>query len=219
MYYQNLEQSYADNQALSRAGTKDLIWGFIVLGIGAGITLGTWVAASPGSSYWVMWGLIGSGLFGVFRGLYRKVKSGSVLGTRGKWIIASISVISCLTLGGIFAYQYMYGAPEYILTPPSYSYVVEDDYSYWQDEVNSILCVNGYINNTHSEWTIEEVTIVIEALDAHGNVMQEYKVQVMPSTIPPHGRGTYSKTLQLPYDCMEAAPHIEWMWVLGCPHL
>jgi len=203
-------EQYAHSQALSNAGKKDLIWGFIVLGIGAGITLGTWTVAAPGGSYWVMWGLIVTGLVGVFRGLYRKVKSGSVLGTRTRWIITSISVIGCLAWGGIFTYQHMYTIP---LTPPSDSYVVEDDYSYWQDEVNSMFCVNGYINNTHSEWTIEEVTIVIEALDAHGNVMQEYKVQVIPSTIPPHGRGTYSKTLQLPYDCMEAAPRIEWIWV------
>ena len=71
MDYQPWEQ-YAHYQARSRAGTKDLIWGFIVLGIGAGITLGTWAATEPGGSYWIMWGLIGSGLFGVIRGLYRK---------------------------------------------------------------------------------------------------------------------------------------------------
>ena len=58
---------------------------FVVLGIGAGITLGTWSAAAAGGSYWAMWGLIGSGLFGVIRGLYRKVKSGDILGVRGRW--------------------------------------------------------------------------------------------------------------------------------------
>ena len=53
MDYQPWEQ-YAHYQACSRAGTKDLIWGFIVLGIGAGITLGTWAATEPGGSYWIM---------------------------------------------------------------------------------------------------------------------------------------------------------------------
>jgi hypothetical protein len=203
-------EQYAHSQALSNAGKKDLIWGFIVLGIGAGITLGTWTAAAPGGSYWVMWGLIVGGLVGVFRGLYRKVKSGSVLGTRGRWIIASISVIGCLTWGGIFTYQYMYTVPP---TPPSDSYIVENDSSYWQNEVLGILCVNGYIDNTHHEWTIKEVKIVVEALDEHGKVMLRYMVPVTPSTIPPHGRGIYSQYLSLPYGCVEAAPSIQWTWV------
>ena len=105
---------YAESATLSRAGTKDLIWGFIVLGIGAGITLGSWSAATAGGSYWVMWGLIGSGLFGVIRGLYRKVKSGDILGVKGRWVAASIVILGGMA-GGWFIRLSKYVSQRWLL--------------------------------------------------------------------------------------------------------
>jgi len=103
MEYQPWER-YAHAQEYSNAGKRDLIWGWIVFGIGAAITLGTWATAEIGGSYWIMWGLIGIGLFGIFRGLYRKVKTSSVLGTRRRWVIISIGIVLALALGTFLTY-------------------------------------------------------------------------------------------------------------------
>ena len=116
----NIEERFAElsgeneeKRQLSRAGKRDLIWGFIVLGIGAGITLGTWSIAEPGGDYWVMWGLIGAGLFGVFRGLYRKVKAAPLSGRRKSWVIGTVIIIGALVGGGFGTYfmMYPYGTP------------------------------------------------------------------------------------------------------------
>ena len=103
----NIDEHFAEisgeneeKRLLSRAGKKDLIWGFIVLAIGIGITLGTWFATGPGGDFWVMWGLIGTGLFGVFRGLYRKVKAAPLSGRRTAWIIGTVATIGALIGGG-----------------------------------------------------------------------------------------------------------------------
>jgi hypothetical protein len=211
-------EQYAESHALSRAGTKDLIWGFIVLGIGAGITLGTWAATEPGGSYWVMWGLIGTGLFGIIRGLYRKVKSGAVLGIRGRWAAASIAILGSMAGLGLFTYQNLYPSDGYYdientPTPPSDSYFVGTDNSYWQDEWNSVLHVQGTVENTHHAWSIEQVEVIVEATDEHGSTMKQYRVTVTPYSIPPGGEAYYSKTLQLPYECAGANFGWEWYWV------
>lgn len=96
---------------------------------------------------------------------------------------------------------------------PSNSFVAWDDNSFWESETQSVLRASGTITNTHSEWSIKNVTIKIEALDAAGKVMKKYDVPVVPNTIPPGGKGTYSASLQLPSSCASANPSVVWEWI------
>ena len=50
-------------EAYRQEGTKDLIWGIVLIAIGVGITLATWAAAEPGGSYFILWGLISAHLW------------------------------------------------------------------------------------------------------------------------------------------------------------
>ena len=102
---------------------------------------------------------------------------------------------------------------ENIPTAPSDSYFVGTDNSYWQDEWESILYVQGTVENTHHEWSIEEVEVIVKATDEYGRTIKENRVTVTPYAIPPGGQGYYSRTLQLPYECAGADFGWEWYWI------
>jgi len=197
-------------EAKSHAGTKDLIWGVILILIGAAITWGTWAAAEAGGSYWVMWGLAAYGMFRIIRGLYRKVTSTTDAGKRRGWVLGGIILIGGIVGGGVGVANMM-TAPQ--LTPPSESFVILEDNSFWGNEILSTLNVSGVVTNTHSQWSIKKVEFEVEAIDEAGNVMGTYTVPVTPSIIPPGGKGVYSKKLQLPYSCVEAGFAVVWEWV------
>lgn len=88
-------------EAKRQAGTKDLIWGVILILVGAAITWGTWAAAEAGGSYWVMWGLIAYGMFRIIRGLYRKVTSTTDAATRLRWVLGGIVLVGGIVWGGV----------------------------------------------------------------------------------------------------------------------
>jgi len=196
--------------ARKQAGTKDLGCGLLLLVVGVAITLGTWAAAAPGESYWVMWGAMAVGMFYILRGLYRKVTSTNDAGTRLGWVLGGVILIAGMVGGGI-AINNMVNPPQ--ITPPSDSFVVCDDNSFWEDETLSILRASGTVTNTHSAWSIKNVKINIEAIDATNNVMKSYEVSVAPNTIRPGGKGTYSARLQLPLACTSAKSSVVWEWV------
>lgn len=198
------------HEARKQAGTKDIGCGFLLLIVGAAITLGTWAAAEGGGAYWVMWGAMVFGAFYILRGLYRKVANATDAGARLRWVLGGIILIGGIVGGGM-AIGNVVNPTE--LAPPSESFVVAEDNSFWEDEIRSILSVSGVITSTHGQWSIEKVEVEVEAIDEAGNVMRTYTVPVIPSTIPPGGKGVYSKRLQLPYDCVEADTAVVWEWV------
>jgi len=200
----------ARKEAYKQAGTKDLGCGLLLLIVGTAITLGTWAAAAPGGGYWVMWGAMAVGMFYILRGLYRKVTSTTDAGTRLRWVLGGIILIGGMVGGGV-AITNMMNPPA--LTPPSESFVVFDDNSFWKDEIASILSVSGTVSNAHTEWSIKSVVIKIEAVDEAGKLIKTYDVSVVPSKILPGGKGAYSAELQLPYSCASASPSVEWEWV------
>lgn len=157
-----------------------------------------------------MWGLLGYGMFRIIRGLYRKVTSAIQRGRRLIWIFGSIMFAGGIVIGGMAFYNVMNPSQ---LTSPSESFIVCEENSFWEDEILSILNVNGVVTNTHSEWSVENMTIELEAIDEEGNVIKTYKVTVIPSTIPPGGKGVYSERLQLPYACMGVDIGGVWEWV------
>lgn len=192
-----------------QAGTKDLGCGFLLLLVGVAITLGTWAATEAGGSYWVMWGAMAFGVFYILRGLYRKVTSTTDAGTRLRWVLGSIILIGGFVGGGVAITNMM--TPSQI-TPPSDSFIVCDDNSFWEDEMLSILMVSGTVTNTHDEWSTKKVKIEVEATDETNNLIKTYDVTVTPNTIPPGGKGVYSTRLQLPYSCISAQPFVVWEW-------
>ncbi len=196
-------------EAKRQAGTKDLIWGVILILVGAAITWGTWAAAEAGGSYWVMWGLIAYGMFRIIRGLYRKVTSTTDAATRLRWVLGGIVLVGGIVWGGV-AITNMVTSPG--LTPPSESFVVFEDYSKWEDEIRGIVSVSGVISNTHSEWSIKKVRVEVEATDDAANLVGTYEVRVTPSTIPPGGQGVYSEALLVPYSCVYVTPVVYWEW-------
>jgi len=197
-------------EARKQAGTKDLGCGFLLLLVGAAITLGTWAAAEGGGSYWVMWGAMVFGAFYILRGLYRKVTNTTDAGTRLAWILGGIILIGGMVGGGVAITNTM-NPPE--LTVPSDSFVVWDDNSLWEDEIQGIFRSSGTVTNSHSEWSIKDVKIELEAMDEADKVIKTYDVSVIPSTIPPKGKGVYSKRLQVPYYCVSVTPIVVWEWV------
>lgn len=197
-------------EARKQAGTKDLMWGVILILVGAAITWGTWSAAEAGGSYWIIWGLMAYGMFRIIRGLYRKVTDTTDAGTRLRWVLGGIILIGGIVGGGVATTNMMTPSE---LTPPSDSFIIGQDYTVWEDEIQGILSVSGVINNTHSEWSIKKVKIEVEAIDEANNVIKTYGVFVVPSAIPPGGKGVYSKRLQLPYSCVSANTVVVWEWV------
>lgn len=201
-------------EARKQAGTKDLGCGFGLLLVGAGITFATWAFAEAGGSYWVMWGAMAFGMFYMLRGLYRKVTSTTDAGIRLRWIFGGIILIGGIVGGGIAINNVMTSSemtPQ--MTPPSESFIVWEDNSFWEDETRSIFKAYGVVRNTHSEWSIKNVKIEVEAIDEANNVMKTYEVSVIPSTMPPGGTGAYSERLQLSYSCVSAEWIVVWEWV------
>ncbi len=198
-------------EAKRQAGTKDLLWGVGLTLVAAAITWGTWAAAEAGGTYWFMWGLVAYGMFRIIRGIYRKVTTATDAGGRLWWVFGGVILIGGIVGGGVATANMMTTAPQ--LTPPSESFVILDDNTFWENELLSTLSVSGVITNTHSQWSINNVEVEVEAIDDAGNVMSTYTVQVIPSIIPPGGKGLYSKKLQLPYSCVEARSAVVWQWV------
>jgi len=191
------------NQERKKAGTKDLGWGLVLLIVGMAITLGTWAATDAGGSYWIMWGPMVAGAFYLLRGFYRKIATAPEGTTRIMWVVCGVVLIGGMVGGGV-AMGNMVSSPK--SHAPSNSFIAWDDNSYWENETQAVFKATGTITNTHTEWSIENVVIKIEALDDAGKVIKTYDVSVLPSIIPPRGTGTYSASLQLPLSCAYANP-------------
>lgn len=209
-YVESLRHKAYEYEAHQQAGSKDLMWGFLLLLGGAGITFGTWAAAGPGGSYWVMWGVMVFGAFYILRGLYRKVTSATNAGERLGWVLGGVILIGGI-LGGGMAVGNIMNPPE--LTPPSESFIVWDDSSFWEDETQGIFSLSGAVTNTHSEWSIKEVVIEIEETDETNSTIKTYVVSVMPGTIPPGGKEVYLERLQTLYSCVSVNYWLTWEWV------
>ena len=50
------------------SGRNDILWGIAILAVTGGITLGTYIAAGPGDTYWIAWGGVIWGAYKVLRG-------------------------------------------------------------------------------------------------------------------------------------------------------
>jgi curved DNA-binding protein CbpA len=100
--------------------------------------------------------------------------------------------------------------PATFLIPPEDYFVQWQNDSGWISETT--IEINGKVTNTHNDWTITEVEVVIELLDEYDKTIQEISIPISPSTIPPNGSGTYSKLITAPYTCEAANTILYWVW-------
>ena len=42
--------------SMEESGRNEMIWGIVILAVAGGITLGTYIAAASGGTYWIAWG-------------------------------------------------------------------------------------------------------------------------------------------------------------------
>jgi hypothetical protein len=184
------------------------MWGFIWLVMGGLITLATYAAAEPGGSFWVMWGLMALGAFYILRGLYRKITSNTAKRSLA-WVLVSILLVGAIVGGTMAITNTMTPST---LTPPSEDFILDDGDTVWIDETSGLVRVSGTITNAHSEWSIKNVHIELEATDTDGNIVKTHKIPVVPDELNPGEKGIYSKIVQVPDSCVYVQPILRWMW-------
>ncbi len=77
-------------------GRNDIIWGIVILAVAGGITLGTYIAAAPGSTYLIAFGPMIWGGFKVFRGLASASNS---------WRVLGLATLAAVAIGSILVFQ------------------------------------------------------------------------------------------------------------------
>jgi hypothetical protein len=197
-------------EARKEAGTRDIGCGLLLFFVGVVITLVTWAAtAEEGGYYFIMWGAMAFGMFYVLRGLYRKVTTASHAEARLRWVLGAIVLVGGI-VGGSVAIANAIGLFESLEAPPDDSFIVVDDHTAWSGSTS--VTVAGTVTNTHSEWTIKDVKIEVEATDSMGKVIKTFSVLVIPNRIPPGEKGVYYQTLQVPSTCEYVQPAAVWEW-------
>ena len=81
---------------MSEEGRNEIIWGIVILAVAGGITLGTYITATPGSTYWIAWGGIIWGLYKVVRGFGNATPF---------WRGAGIVMVIAMAIGSLLAFQ------------------------------------------------------------------------------------------------------------------
>ena len=197
----------AQTAAASKAGNGHLIWGFLLLAVGAGITIGTWKSASAGGSYWVMWGAMVWGIIHLIIGFSKKISNAANARARQMWIGGGALLAIGVVAGGI-------ATVNMIMHPgPSADYIVMDSDTGWTTPTSNSLQAAGTIQNTHGTWSIRNVEIRVEGHDVNDKVVETFTVAVTPSTLGPGQSGTYSKVLTFPASCVSAREGVFWEWV------
>ena len=85
-----------DKPPIRESNNGELIWGIVILAITGVITLGTYVSAAPGGTYWVTWGRLIIGAWKVLRG-WVKASAG--------WRVLGIVIVVLMVVGGIYVFQ------------------------------------------------------------------------------------------------------------------
>jgi len=210
--YEMVEYAQAyQSEFMRQAGKKDILWGFLLAAVGAGITYGTYVSAAAGESFWVLWGLILWGGFRLIRGFYRCVRYAVDGASRSRWGMAAVLCAAVVSVGGVALCESATGPIGW--TAPSDSYITFEDESSWLSESQSLLTVRGTVRNTHPQYSIRSVYVEIQALSDTGAVLRTETVSVVPSTLDPGELGTYNTVLSLPLECTEAGTALVWEWV------
>ncbi len=196
----------AQTTAERKAGNGHLIAGFVLLAIGAGITIGTWKFAS-GGSYWVMWGAMLWGIVHLVIGFSKKISNAANARARQMWIGGGALMAVALVAGGV-------AAVNMIMNPgPGDEYIIYDSSSGWTSVVSTTYNASGTISNSHDTWSIQKVEIRVEGRDVNDKVVNTVTVPVTPSRLGPGETGTYSQVLTFPASCVTAREGVFWEWV------
>ncbi len=69
------ESPTSPRSLMRQEGGEDLVWGFAALLLGGVVSAITWITASPGGTYLLMWGPILYGAYRLFRGFTLKLRA------------------------------------------------------------------------------------------------------------------------------------------------
>ena len=78
------------------SGRNEVLWGILILAVTGGITLGTYVAAGPGQTYWIVWGGIAWGAYKVLRGW---------VAASAFWRVIGALAVGAMVLGAVLVLQ------------------------------------------------------------------------------------------------------------------
>ena len=92
-YDQAIETS---RDSVNESARNEMLWGIAILAVAGGITLGTYLAAGSGSTYWIAWGGIIWGAFKVLKGWTR---------ASAAWRVLGAVVVAVTVGGGLLVYQ------------------------------------------------------------------------------------------------------------------
>jgi len=194
----------AQAAAGSKAGKGHLLAGFLLLAVGAGITVGTW--ASGGGSYWVMWGAMLWGIIHLVIGFSKKIANAPTARARQMWIGGGALLAAGVITGGLAAFNM-------ITSPQPSEYIVFDSNSAWTSAMATTFQASGTITNTHESWSTKNLEVVVEGFDVDDKSVAKFTVLVTPSTIGPGQTATYSQLLTFPSTCVRAQEGYSGEWV------
>ncbi len=78
------------------SGRNEVLWGILILAVTGGITLGTYIAAGPGQTYWIVWGGIAWGAYKVLRGW---------VAASAFWRVMGALAVGAMVLGAVLVLQ------------------------------------------------------------------------------------------------------------------
>ena len=194
----------AQAAAQGKAGNGHLLAGFLLLAVGAGITIGTW--ASGGGSYWVMWGAMLWGIIHLVIGFSKKIAHAPSARAKQMWIGGGALLAAGVIAGGIAAFNM-------ITSPQPSEFIVFNSDSDWTSVTATTFQASGNITNIHDSWSTKNLEVVVEGFDVDGKSVAIFKVQVTPRTIGPGQTATYSQLLDFPASCVRAQESYSGEWV------
>jgi len=137
-------------------------------------------------------------------------------------VVLLLSLFRDTTLGVTVVVLGIYGGVGYYLlrggtegteqiTVPADSFIGGNDSSYWIDSTS--VMIRGTITNTHSKWSIKDISVEVKATDKDGNLLRTSNISVTRTVPAPGGNATYSGVITVPASCEQVQPFMEWQWV------
>ena len=79
-----------------KEGRQNILWGIVIAAIAGGITVGTFVAAGPGGTYFIAYGGVAVGGYQIIKGLVK---------ASGFWRFVGLSALVAIVVIGFFTYR------------------------------------------------------------------------------------------------------------------
>ena len=181
--------------------------GLLILLVGGSITFGTYYFAASGGIYLLAYGALAVGTLYTMIGSLQILYHASSLGIFRKWAIVVVSGYVVLGAAGLLIYENMLN-----LEPPESYWLVWDENEPVVTPLGQTVVFSGEVINNHAEWSIQKVVLEL-TFDESATVE---RIALSPYTITPLGRGTYSASLDVPWqgqEFLEYDTELSWEWI------